>query len=456
MRSVGKSALIRSLCGVTKAELQLVCLEGHQTDVQTTIAINSLVVAAMPALQDLTIGIPSTLAGDLDRVLPRTEHLTKLAVHFPDGWSSEDCACFYTENALKSGLLHLQYLQDLSLSELPMEVDLGVLGHWLPHGLTSLSLLFEPECQDPAEQSLQHLSELHTLQRLRVSGCLQRRQVLPPTLSRLTWLDLTRNSHVNWDVSLDFSFAGATDLQHLDISGSELVGWPDGLEELRALTHLDMRGCACETLPPDGIMLPPQLEFLALGTSHDTYWELDPTALPSLTHLTAIRHLTCQQCKPQQLVAALPMLCNLTFSDFRGCKLKDSELQLQPLSALVSLGLSHCDLSRAPPGLRACTRLTMLELSDNPLGDASCQLPLEDLTRLQHIGLARCNLQMFPGMPQGGLPHLTFLALQGNAFPAVLAAQHKWLLKLFPALGTERLYISKEYRKAPGMERLRP
>ena len=83
------------------------------------------------------------------------------------------------------------HLQDLSLSELPLEVDLGTLGPWLPPGLTSLSLVFEPDCQDPAEQSLQHLSALHALQRLRVSGCLERRQVLPPSLSRLVWLDLS-------------------------------------------------------------------------------------------------------------------------------------------------------------------------------------------------------------------------------------------------------------------------
>ena len=45
------------------------------------------------------------------RILPRTKNLTKLAVFFPDGWSNRDCSCFYAENALLSGILHLPNLQ---------------------------------------------------------------------------------------------------------------------------------------------------------------------------------------------------------------------------------------------------------------------------------------------------------------------------------------------------------
>ena len=112
--------------------------------------------------------------------------------------------------------------------------------------------------------------------------------------------------------------------------------------------------------------------------------------------------------------------------------------------------LPGCGLSRAPPGLLACTRLTELELSHNPLGDS--QLSLKGLTRLQHIGLASCNLRVFPGLPEGGLPQLTFLSLHGNAISAPLPAQHKGLLELFPAMGTAE-GTNKEHRKASGVER---
>ncbi len=43
-------------------------------------------------------------------MLPRTTHLTQLAVCFPDGWS-HDGSCYDAEKAITSSLLHLQELR---------------------------------------------------------------------------------------------------------------------------------------------------------------------------------------------------------------------------------------------------------------------------------------------------------------------------------------------------------
>ena len=67
IRNVGKSALAKSLASVTKAQLQLVCLEDGKAHMQTTMALNSLVLHTMPALGSLQITLPSGLVGDLDR-----------------------------------------------------------------------------------------------------------------------------------------------------------------------------------------------------------------------------------------------------------------------------------------------------------------------------------------------------------------------------------------------------
>ena len=67
IRSVGKSAMAKSLSGVTTAQLKLVCLENGKAHAQTSMALNSLVLHAMPALGALIIALPSSLAGDLDR-----------------------------------------------------------------------------------------------------------------------------------------------------------------------------------------------------------------------------------------------------------------------------------------------------------------------------------------------------------------------------------------------------
>ncbi len=61
------SALIASMAGVTRAELHLVCMADGCKNFQATQAVNSLVLRAMPALQQLVLALPTGVAGDLDR-----------------------------------------------------------------------------------------------------------------------------------------------------------------------------------------------------------------------------------------------------------------------------------------------------------------------------------------------------------------------------------------------------
>ncbi|GAB4822302.1 hypothetical protein N2152v2_009348 [Parachlorella kessleri] len=265
IRNVGKSALAKSLSSVTQAQVDQVCLKDGKAEMRTSVALNSLVLHAMPALQNLQIVLPFGLVGDLDRILPRNAHLTKLATSFSNEGLGYEDALYQAQGALISSLLHLQQLQDLSLSELPLDMDLGAVASWLPLGLTSLSLDFGNCYEDRGEQSLQHLAPLSALQRLQMSGCLDGRQTLPPSLSRLTWLDLSGSNGCGWDVGLEFSFVGVTALQHLDLHESRLLAWPEGLSELQALTHLDMLGCLDDGEVSAEVVLPPRLESLALG-----------------------------------------------------------------------------------------------------------------------------------------------------------------------------------------------
>jgi hypothetical protein len=69
---ISRSSFIVSMAGVTRAQLYLVCMGDGCKHFPATLAVNSLVLRAMPALQQLTLALPTGMAGDLDRLGQRT------------------------------------------------------------------------------------------------------------------------------------------------------------------------------------------------------------------------------------------------------------------------------------------------------------------------------------------------------------------------------------------------
>jgi hypothetical protein len=87
--------------------------------------------------------------------------------------------------------------------------------------------------------------------------------------------------------------------------------------------------------------------------------------LPDLHQLTALRHLECEFCRPEQIGTARPSLQRLTRLNVKLCKLTWARLRIERLRCLESLSLVDCEL-QLPPALSACTALTKLVLDQNP------------------------------------------------------------------------------------------
>ncbi|GAB4813856.1 hypothetical protein N2152v2_000902 [Parachlorella kessleri] len=330
-----RSALFLALAGVQQANLELVCQrEGVAAEVDdiSTVSLHAALLHFMPELQSLQLHVLDAMVAHLDRLLPRSCFLTRLELTiFNDDQErgSEDISA--VQPALVSGLLHLPKLKDLCLTMFPSgSFTIQALAVAASRSLTSLSVHMDmdPEAAELFPwQHLESLSTLSALQRLSVAGCLYGPQEVPAALVGLTHLDLSDNDMGGEDGALELSVGTATGLRCLSLHSSLLQAWPEGLDQLSRLVRLNLRTTAPLLHLPHNppLLLPRQLRFLAVGwqtlAERRESWNNFQQALPTLTHLTALQHLECSFCQPQQILAGLPHWKRLHGLILSGCNM---------------------------------------------------------------------------------------------------------------------------------------
>lgn len=286
--------------------------------------------------------------------------------------------------------------------------------------------------ESPAEQHLKHLACLTSLERLAISGCLRGRQALPGVLSSLTHLDLSGNTIIDFEPSLqlDFSAGSAVPLRRLVMTGAEQAAWPEGLHTLTRLQSLEMRHFDFEALPAH-LALPASLvELVASGAQCACGCHVTAMPLPDLSGLKQLQRLECELCQPEALVSALPALSGLSALSMTRCYgvgmgQGGQAIKLGHMTGLQALSIQSCGLAAYPQGLKACTQLSSLVLSGNPTLGSKQRLSLVGLSGLRHLALARCGLKQLPtGMTK--MVNLETLNVTGNLIQTSMP-EARWL-----------------------------
>ncbi|GAB4824093.1 hypothetical protein N2152v2_011139 [Parachlorella kessleri] len=322
-----------------------------------------MAITAMPILSRLVVTLPTESFAVIDRVLPRSLHLTSLTVLFRDGDVSK-----------------VQFIEELTISEVPITTELGFdlikAARCLSRGLTSLDLSF---CTPKVEHNLaaaalqglsmlqlEQLAPLTRLQQLRLNGPLGGQQHVPPILSTITSLTLQGQKPL-------LTLKGLSSLVLLrELRLQYISEWPSGLGSLHWLTHLELRAGRALDLPAD-YALPPQLRHLEVSTSLEV--DRNPIVLPSLSSLSRLEHLHLVECDVEELLYRLPHLSCLTLLHLTYCCIDyvlgcdGGRLQLSHLAALQHLHVEKCRITEAPAGLCQLSALTELVLEGNIVGE---------------------------------------------------------------------------------------
>ncbi|GAB4824094.1 hypothetical protein N2152v2_011140 [Parachlorella kessleri] len=330
-----------------------------------------MAITAMPMLSRLDVVLPTQAFAVMDRVLPRSLHLTSLTVLFRDGDDEK-----------------FRFIEELTITRIPIDAELGFdlmkAARCLSRGLTSLDLSFcSPDVgHNPAAAALQgdslhqldQLASLMRLERLHLNGLLGGQQRVPTALSTLTSLRLQGHNPM--------VLRGIGSLLLLcELRLQDLSEWPSGLESLQRLTHLALKAGRTLDLPA-GCALPPQLRHLEV--SADPEADTCAIVLPSLSNLGQLQHLNLKECDLDELLDSLPHLSCLTLLRLRFCSLEEDlgveggRLQLSHLAALQHLQVESCTLSEAPAGLRQLSALTELVLAGNDIGVCYCSDESDD------------------------------------------------------------------------------
>jgi internalin A len=242
-------------------------------------------------------------------------------------------------------------------------------------------------------------------------------------LPALTTLDLSGN-HLT---GLPSAIGNLTSLTTLDLSGNHLTGLPSTIENLTSLTTLRLFRNRLRSIP-DSIGNLSSLTTLDLSGNQlsivpdsignlsalitlrlDSNWL---TILPdSIGYLTALTTLELTGNRLTDLPESLVNLSSLTTLVLFGNLLADLPRSIVNLTSLATLGLFRNQLTRLPDSIENLTALTTLDLRANQL--ARLPTSVGNLPALTTLRLSGNRLTELPGSI-GNLTALTTLDLRGN------------------------------------------
>ncbi|XP_019383951.1 PREDICTED: leucine-rich repeat-containing protein 40 isoform X1 [Gavialis gangeticus] len=247
-------------------------------------------------------------------------------------------------------------------------------------------------------------------------------------LPALTVLDI----HDNQLTALPSAIGILENLQKLDVSHNKLKNIPDELTQLRHLKSLLVQHNELSHLP-DGFGQLVSLEELNLSNNH---LATIPTSFASLTNLI---RLNVAQNQLRSLPAEISSMKSLKQLDCTKNFLETIPPELASMASLEQLYLRKNKLHFLPEfpscrllkelhvgenqievlnteHLKHLNSLCVLELRDNKLKSLPDEITL--LQKLERLDLANNDISRLP-YALGNLPHLKFLALEGNPLRAI-------------------------------------
>ena len=292
---------------------------------------------------------------------------------------------------------------------------------YLPSGIGNLSNLTSlnlSECSNLVSlpESIGNLSKLTTLN----VTCHEPYVAMPlrelpksvGNLSNLTSLDLTRCSNLNCFPS---SMQNLPHLTNVKLTECYFMSLPSGIEYLKEVTELDLRGSYKLISLPDSIMNLSKLTSLDLSCCYKLVSL--PSSIGTLSNLTSLNLSLCEN-----LVSLPDSMANLIElqSLVLAGKLRSVPLWVCELKKLTSLSFSECyHLVSLPSSIGNLSILTFLYLR-GCTGLASLPDSIGNLSKLTTITLALSSYESVRGMalrelPEsiGALSNLTSLNLSG-------------------------------------------
>ena len=227
-------------------------------------------------------------------------------------------------------------------------------------------------------------------------------------LPALTVLDLNGNQLFQ----LPEWLGNLTTLHSLNLAGNPIyLTLPESIGNLSALTTLNLAGSQLTALP-ESIGNLSALTTLSLGGTGLCALSVLPESIANLTELTTLRVRGTGKVGLTTVPESLRALTKLTTLDLSGNQLTTVPEWFGTLTKLTTLDLSGNQLTTIPESLRGLTKLTTLDLSGNQL--TTIPESLRGLTKLTTLNLSDnqvTTLQalLIPFLTKGGR-----LMLDGN------------------------------------------